>query len=552
MCRHVLGRCLAGLLATASLAGCGGPSGQVVLVVDTSLCEPGEGDPPDFDRVDVVVDGVDDPFCAVFEPPSGANAGCVQVSGGDFPLVLPVLSDSGSGEVRATVTLSNGGDPVACARATVAFQQEETRVRRLLVRRSCGSECAEPALEEVADLDALEPQACAPPPEVPTTPIRRIAAGDLHACLVDAADRIFCWGSNDRGQVGADISVEEQPVPVHVALRHGLAAQQVAGGGKHTCALATEGLVSTVWCWGAGGLGQLGFGETPDATDRPRIAIDDGNAAGVTAGPNHSCALLDSGAVRCWGRNQSGESTGTAGPLVERPEAVRLEDGGAPVEAIALAAGGSRADETGHTCARTSAGVFCWGADSREQLGRTEPGPAAALVDGLDGVTLTQLSAGTRDTCAVDDAGQILCWGDNSESTLGFEGPNPVPTPTPIDATTTVLEPTAPPSLLSGPLRATLASGDAFRCFIDENGRVLCFGSNGGGRLGSPTPPISLAPLAVPLPDGTRFVEVATGSNFACALPEDGSLPHCWGDNAVGQLGRAGGESAPAPIEVCD
>ncbi len=68
---------------------------------------------------------------------------------------------------------------------------------------------------------------------------------------------MLCWGSNSNGQLG-DGTTTDRHAPVQVT---GLPAKatQVAAGGRHTCALLTDG---TVWCWGKGGNGELGNGST--------------------------------------------------------------------------------------------------------------------------------------------------------------------------------------------------------------------------------------------------------------------------------------------------
>ncbi|MBC8292718.1 MAG: hypothetical protein H8E45_06075, partial [Proteobacteria bacterium] len=78
----------------------------------------------------------------------------------------------------------------------------------------------------------------------------------------------------------------------------------VAVGGYHTCATLDSGIVR---CWGYGSSGQLGYGNTDSIGDNEDpVSAGDVNVGGtvvqLAAGLNHTCALLDSGAVRCWGR----------------------------------------------------------------------------------------------------------------------------------------------------------------------------------------------------------------------------------------------------------
>jgi alpha-tubulin suppressor-like RCC1 family protein len=92
----------------------------------------------------------------------------------------------------------------------------------------------------------------------------------------------------------------------------GAATPQIDAGFAHTCALLED---RTVRCWGSNLSGQLGDGTT-DARLNPVSVLASGTAGaspvvlgGVTqiaAGDSHTCALLEDGTVRCWGRNVDG------------------------------------------------------------------------------------------------------------------------------------------------------------------------------------------------------------------------------------------------------
>lgn len=99
----------------------------------------------------------------------------------------------------------------------------------------------------------------------------------------------------------------------------GTGGSSVVAGDAHTCALKN----GTVWCWGANGYGQLGNGTTT-ASSTPVQVSGITTATAVAAGGNssigHSCALLDSGTVQCWGVNSSGQlgngtTNGSATPV---------------------------------------------------------------------------------------------------------------------------------------------------------------------------------------------------------------------------------------------
>ena len=213
---------------------------------------------------------------------------------------------------------------------------------------------------------------------------RQLAAGGAHTCAIDSGGAVRCWGRNDHGQLGLGNTVpigdDESP---GTAVPLAMPATQVVTGDAHTCALLSD---QTVRCWGAGADGRLGYGSTADVGDDGSLAVqgavDVGGAVRqLAAGAVHTCALLTTGAVRCWGaaaRGQLGYANVQAIGDGEPPRAAG--DVPLPGSAIAITAGGD------HTCALLAdATVRCWGANESGQLGtgdtedRGDDEPLAAL-----------------------------------------------------------------------------------------------------------------------------------------------------------------------------
>jgi alpha-tubulin suppressor-like RCC1 family protein len=125
-----------------------------------------------------------------------------------------------------------------------------------------------------------------------------VAAGDQHTCALLNDRRVRCWGQNDRGQLG-DGTVVNRLTPVTVSGLAGVSA--IAVGGKHTCALQTDG---AVWCWGWNNDGQLGNGTGGNTSSHARTPVAVGTLPGVlalAAGGTHTCAVLRTHRVACWG-----------------------------------------------------------------------------------------------------------------------------------------------------------------------------------------------------------------------------------------------------------
>ena len=136
-----------------------------------------------------------------------------------------------------------------------------------------------------------------------------IAIGADHTCAVLSSGGVDCWGYNVWGQLGNGITTNSS-MPVGVS---GVTnATAIAAGAGHTCAVLTSGGVD---CWGASYAGQLGDGSNtgPDScyygtcSTTPVAVSGITNAIAIAAGRAHSCAVLTSGGVDCWGDNTSGQ-----------------------------------------------------------------------------------------------------------------------------------------------------------------------------------------------------------------------------------------------------
>jgi hypothetical protein len=158
-------------------------------------------------------------------------------------------------------------------------------------------------------------------------------------------------------------------------------AKPLVGGCSHFCALnAADG---AVYCWGYGGFGQLGTGAASDVGDAAGemgaslAAVNIGagrRATQLAAGCHHSCAVLDDGAVKCWGLNDKGQ--------LGVGDALNRGDGGA--------------------------------------------GGAIAAVDLGTGRKAIQITAGNKFTCALLDNRQLKCWGENDKGQCGQGSSAPI------------------------------------------------------------------------------------------------------------------------------
>ena len=389
------------------------------------------------------------------------------------------------------------------------------------------------------------------------TPILTASLSASTCVLFEGGQAMRCWGDNQSGQLGLnhDAYVGGQPgqMPPPNALVGGAPAQMVAGP-DHACAVVGTEVV----CWGENGSGQLGRGNKVDLGDAPNELpvppiANLSQVAQVVAGIWSTCVRMIDGGVRCWGNNGSGRlGYGHTTYLGDDPGEMPtpLVNLGGPVSALAA---GSY-----HYCALMQTGsVRCWGRNDSGQLGignTTNIGDNGGEMPPADvdfgGGTVVQLDAGGQATCVLLDGGTVRCWGSSIAAANGS-----------TNAIGDVMGEMPPPTVNVGGTVTQIDVGGTHVCALLVGGIVRCWGVNDYGQLGQGNEnSIGLQPGQMPPPNvnvGGAAVQVFTGYNHSCALLDDGTL-RCWGYGLWGRLGYGSqgdvgdgpGEMPPPPVPV--
>jgi alpha-tubulin suppressor-like RCC1 family protein len=185
-------------------------------------------------------------------------------------------------------------------------------------------------------------------------PIRALVAGVFNTFALLGDGHFLAWGLNTSGQLGNGSSAN---VTTAQYVTTDSTAVAIDAGSAHTCTLHADG---TVWCWGINFLGELGDGTGITRATPTKVVGLSGPATQIALGNDHSCALLSSGQVQCWGENDVGEVGDLSGANRLGPVAVNLNGD----VATNLVAGSA------HTCVTTQAlGITCWGSNAFGQLG---------------------------------------------------------------------------------------------------------------------------------------------------------------------------------------
>ena len=410
---------------------------------------------------------------------------------------------------------------------------------------SCGDGKVE-AGEECDDGNTTPADGCEP--DCKLSKVLRLAAGADHTCALLREGLVRCWGANDQGQLGLGTSVDmTASAPYQIGLvQLGAPAAAIAAGRAHTCALMQDG---SLRCWGTNEVGQLGLGHTRAIGDNEVPSAENAAVplgapvTAVAAGGDVTCAIMQDGTLRCWGQNNYGQlglgNTNNIGDD-ETPSAgidtVILDD-----TVTAVGPGGQ------HTCAvMSSNAVRCWGRNNLGQLGignttnigDDEPPTAVAAIVFPGATPFGAIMAGATRTFAWEmDGSDVRGWGDNSDYGLGVA--NAIVDPDMLATAWGAFS-------FSTPVQE-IAVGGYHICVRFQDHELRCWGINTSAQLGQPNldtigdneqvitpPPVDLGTDAQ---DAALYATaLASGAAHSCALLNTGAV-RCWGLNSSGQLG---------------
>lgn len=379
-------------------------------------------------------------------------------------------------------------------------------------------------------------------PEPPNTEVEpktiQVIAGGEHTCALSDEGKVRCWGNNLYGQLGyanTETIGDDELAASGGDVDVGGTVVGLAAGNYHTCALLNDG---SVRCWGSGASGQLGYGtvenigddETPSSVSPVNVG---GTVTALSAGASHTCALLTSGRVRCWGSSTHGQ--------LGYGNSETIGDDESPAIAGDINVGSlvtSLSSGFAHTCALlTNGAVRCWGSgvsgrlgyNNIETIGDDESPASAGDVD--VGGTAIGISAGQEHTCALLDDGRVRCWGEGSYGQLGYSD------------TADMGDDEAPSTagdVNLGTASKEVRSGGYFTCTLLNDGQVSCWGLGGPGQLGYGNTD-SIGDDEHPVAAGTvnlgeGALTLTTNQFHACAVLSSGGV-RCWGLGSSGRLG---------------
>ena len=358
-----------------------------------------------------------------------------------------------------------------------------------------------------------------------------ITQGYNHACMILENQSLICWGGGGNGRLG-DGSSTNSLTPVYSNVPANETPVEIGAGWWHTCGLMESG---KIYCWGGGVFGQMGDGTSADNNYEMRqVSLPFGRTGKTIAvGEHHACTIADNDEVYCWGNNEEG-AVGASGYQDTEATPVHVDLPG-NLYAISIGAGNE------HTCVAVNNGrAYCWGDNYYGQLGAstTDWNSYTPLIVQIPGNRdVVSIAAGGFHSCAVLDNGKVMCWGADNWGQLGDGGANEnVNYPVYV-------------SMGSNTARA-IVTGWHTSCMILDYGDTQCWGRNSKGQVGSGDDGITEYTTPSTVAGSHDFVSISMIDEGACAITSDAEV-YCWGDNWYGQAGNAQSQTQEyIPVEL--
>jgi alpha-tubulin suppressor-like RCC1 family protein len=377
-----------------------------------------------------------------------------------------------------------------------------------------------------------------------------ISAGYFHSCGTTVRREAYCWGGGLRflgnGSAAGSIipsKVIDQSIPFDT----------VSAGWEQSCGATHNAGDSTyiqLRCWGFNPFGAVGNGGAQDEFI-PVFVSRGPSFKAFQAAFGFTCGLSEINSAACWGDNSSGQ-LGNVGPFelcggaqtpCERsPTAVVVRADKSPLTVRSLS--GAEA----HACAVSlDNAVYCWGSNTRGNLGDGVSDSSRYAVRVASSVSFTAVTAGPYHTCALSTDSHVYCWGTNLFGELGGAQTNDTCDGIPCNR--------APKIAPGGVLFRAISVRGRSSCAISVDSLAYCWGLNDHGQLGSATTatcagnPCNATPtLVTGLP---KIRAISVGDRHACAVAITG-VAYCWGQNADGRLGIGTRVDASRPTRVTD
>ncbi len=368
-------------------------------------------------------------------------------------------------------------------------------------------------------------------PDDPYLKWKYIRTNGYNTCAIDENDTLWCWGKGYDGDLG-DGTLNDSDVPVKVENGDIKTWSRVAIGPEHTCGVDSS---NTLWCWGRNEYGQLGLGTTYESYYVvPKLIVNGNNTMwiSISTGGYSSFGIDNRNRLYAWGRNNNSQLANYARLGYNDYDFPITVESDSPIVSVS---GGYD-----HACAIDSdKHLWCVGGNGYGQLGdgSNESEKYPVMINNSSGTDWSKIAGGYYFTCGIDTAGNLWCWGRNSNGQLGT-GETGTYNNYPLLVTNS-----------DGTRWAYVDLGYFHTCGIDVQGNLWCWGENAYGKLGTGDEVDHTYPVLITNSMGTKWSSVSLGIKQTCGVDVENNL-WCWGDNSLGQLGTGDYTGSYYPVIV--
>lgn len=355
------------------------------------------------------------------------------------------------------------------------------------------------------------------------TAIKKVAASSTNTAAIDASGNLYTAGDNSFGQLGRALSSSKYYDSVLTKVNTSAKITDVAAGMDHIVILDENG---GVWTAGSNQYGALGTNEKVGNSYSgigtfKKVTVGDGSIKikAIAAGLYHTVLVDENGGVWTAGQNRHGalgrnDNINSTNPNAEFKKADGLEN----VKIVKADAG------TYHTILLDDGGnVWTAGTSAYGVLGRQTPGAPSTITsnptfvkvtDGISGVKITAIAAGSYHNVLLDENGNVWTAGCNLYGELGRKMSGSVNS-------------TFEKADLQGANAAKfIAAGNGNTIVIDTDGNARTCGIKGFGQLGRDTsnsnnPELLKVTNGI---DNTKMVAAAMGNYHSILLDENGGI----------------------------
>lgn len=256
-----------------------------------------------------------------------------------------------------------------------------------------------------------------------------IAVGKFHTCALTSAGEVKCWGNNQYGQIGNATSGADELISTTIKFDYPVVS--ISAGNNHTCAVDNKG---SAFCWGLNDRGQLGVGDNKNKNVPTQLKSVVG-AKETVAGYESSCVSFANGSYKCFGAGTSGQLGN--GDIMDSNLPVIVASG-TTTALLATAVTDLKDVSLGafHSClVDKDSTAWCWGRAGDNLLGWGDVATAGSYLATQFTTykswptsvmtSVADISTGFGHSCLVRRDGAVYCWGDNSLGQMGIGSTTP-------------------------------------------------------------------------------------------------------------------------------